>query len=372
MLVATTRRPVPAAGEFYSGERAKTLSFANIVVSIPPDKARNVGEVQWPSRTPGNPATDFVTVKAQRFDLTAARRWTDLHGAAGRKHRVLVFVHGFNNRFDDAVFRFAQIVHDARADVTPVLFTWPSRASVFSYGYDRESTNLSRDGLETVLNMLALDPAVSEVDILAHSMGNWLVLETLRQMAIRDRRIPAKIGDVMLAAPDVDVDVFSNEIADMGKQPPNFTLFVSQDDHALAASRFLWGSVSRLGAINPSTEPYKSELLAEHIKVIDLTNHEGVDTLNHGKFSTSPEVVRLVGERIEQGQSLTDTHVGFGDRLVSETTDVAASAGTGVGLILEAPIAAIDPDSRDNYSGEVHRLETEHGEVGSELTAGKN
>jgi esterase/lipase superfamily enzyme len=33
---------------------------------------------------------------------------------------VLVFVHGFNNRFEDAVYRFAQIVHDTRADVVPV------------------------------------------------------------------------------------------------------------------------------------------------------------------------------------------------------------------------------------------------------------
>jgi esterase/lipase superfamily enzyme len=47
---------------------------------------------------------------------------------------VLVFIHGFNNRFDDAVFRFAQIVHDADARVVPVLFTWPSRGSVLAYG----------------------------------------------------------------------------------------------------------------------------------------------------------------------------------------------------------------------------------------------
>ena len=62
--------------------------------------------------------------------------------------QVLVFVHGFNNRFEDAVFRFAQIIHDSRADVAPVLFTWPSKGSVFAYGYDRESANYSRDALE--------------------------------------------------------------------------------------------------------------------------------------------------------------------------------------------------------------------------------
>ena len=54
--------------------------------------------------------------------------------------QVLVFIHGFNDRFEDAVFRFAQVVHDSDAPVVPVLFTWPSRGSVLAYGYDREST----------------------------------------------------------------------------------------------------------------------------------------------------------------------------------------------------------------------------------------
>jgi esterase/lipase superfamily enzyme len=151
----------------------------------------------------------------------------------------LVFVHGFNNRFDDAVFRSAQFVHDAGTPIVPVLFTWPSRGSIFAYGYDRESTNFSRDGLEQVLNLLAKDQTVAEITILAHSMGNWLTLETLRQMAIRDRRLPAKIKDVMLAAPDVDVDVFANEIDDMGSPRPNFTLLASQDDRALALTKAL-------------------------------------------------------------------------------------------------------------------------------------
>ena len=98
---------------------------------------------------------------------------------------MLIFVHGYNNRFGDAVFRFAQLVHNSDADVTPILFTWPSRGSLLAYGYDRESAALSRDAFEQLLDMLIRDPAVGKVDILAHSMGNYLTLETLRQMAIR-------------------------------------------------------------------------------------------------------------------------------------------------------------------------------------------
>jgi esterase/lipase superfamily enzyme len=136
------------------------------------------------------------------------------HGTAARKHRVLIFVHGYNNRFSDAVFRLAQLVHDSDAEVTPILFTWPSRGSVFAYGYDRESATLSRDAFEQLLNMLVSDPAVGKIDILAHSMGNFLAVETLRQIGLRHGAIPPKIADVMLAAPDVDVDLFEKDVAD--------------------------------------------------------------------------------------------------------------------------------------------------------------
>ena len=163
LLVATTRRAVANPGELYSGERGYGLSFANIVVSVPPDRGREAGEIQWPKTSPGNPATDFVTTSVSRLDARAARAWLDARGSAANKHRVLIFVHGYNNRFSDAVFRAAQLVHDSGAEVTPILFTWPSRGSVFAYGYDRESANLSRDAFEHLLDMLVRDSAVREI-----------------------------------------------------------------------------------------------------------------------------------------------------------------------------------------------------------------
>ena len=325
MLVATTRRPTANPGELYSGERG-ALSFANIVVSIPPDRAREAGGIQWPRTSPGNPATDFVATGVSRLDFEATRAWLDSHGSATRKHRALVFVHGYNTRLGDAVFRTAQLVHDSGAEVTPILFTWPSRGSVFAYGYDRESANLSRDAFERLLDMLVRDPSVREVDILAHSMGNWLVVETLRQMAIRDRRVPSKIDDVMLAAPDVDVDVFGSEIADMGDPHPRFTLFASRDDKALALSKWIWGSDARLGAIDPKAEPYRSELAAEHVSVFDLTDIKSEDAANHNKFVNSPELVRLIGNRLAQGQTLSDGHETVADQ-------VLGAAANGVGAI---------------------------------------
>jgi esterase/lipase superfamily enzyme len=354
ILVATTRDEAQQVGEMFSGERGPALNFADIRVSIPPQ--REVGEVQWPKKLPPDPATDFATVSAERItkEQAVARFRESVADVPGR--RVLVFVHGFNNRFEDAVYRFAQIAYDSQADAVPVLFTWPSRGSLLAYGYDRESTNYSRDALEEVLAALARSPEVGEISILAHSMGNWLTLEALRQMAIRNGRIPAKIENVMMAAPDVDVDVFGEMIARMGEPRPDFTLFVSQDDRALAVSRKVWGGTARLGAIDPDDEPYRTELSENDIQAIDLTQIDTADSTHHAKFAESPEIVRSIGARLAQGQTMTDSRVGLGEHIVQATTGLTATVGTAAGLVLAAPVAVVDPATRENYGKHVGQL----------------
>lgn len=356
MIVATTRSPGETPVEMFTGERGRDPAFAHITVSIPPDSARTIGEVQWPSRVPGNPATDFVTLRADRVDRQEALDW--FHKAVARtpKRRVLVFIHGFNNRFEDAVFRFAQIVHDSGSPVVPVLFTWPSRASILAYGYDRESSTYSRDALESLLTALARDPAVGEISVLAHSMGNWVTLEALRQMAIRNGRVAPKIRNVILAAPDVDVDVFRTQLAAIRTPRPNVTLFVSQDDRALAVSRRVWGSSARLGAINPESEPYHTDLPRDGITVIDLTKLQTGDRLNHGKFAESPEVVQIIGQRLVAGQTMTDQRVGLGDRIIQLTAGAASTVGTAAGLVISAPVSALDETSRSNYGNHMQHL----------------
>lgn len=355
MFVATTRAPDQDAGVLFSGERGEP-AFAEMTVSIPPATRRKVGEVQWPSQLPGNPETDFVTLKVERLDRAQAVARFNKAVRKVPKRRVMVFIHGFNNRFEDAVYRFAQIVHDSSAGVVPILFTWPSRGSVFAYGYDRESGNYSRTTLENLLQDLARDPAVGEVSILAHSMGNWVTMEALRQMAIRNGSIPPKIANVMLAAPDVDVDVFRSQISDIHGKLPRFTVFVSQDDRALAVSRRVWGSTARLGAIDPDTEPYRTELAKAGMTVVNLTKLRSGDKLNHGKFAESPEVVQLIGTRLVEGQSITDSRVGLGDRLIQVTAGTAAAVGNVAGLAISAPLAVVDPHTRRNFNDRVEEV----------------
>jgi esterase/lipase superfamily enzyme len=352
MIVATTRTRAASPDELFAGGRSQKPQFADVVVSIPPDSVRRSGEVEFPKQLPGNPATDFVTLRADVIEKPQAIAAFSriLQKTPGRQ--VLVFVHGFNNRFEDAVYRFAQIVHDSRAVAAPVLFTWPSRGSLFAYGYDRESANFSRDALEDLLRWLSKNPEVSEVSVLAHSMGNWVTLEALRQMAIRDGRVAPKIKTVLLAAPDVDVDLAREQIATMGAQRPKFTLFLSEDDKALAASREVWGA-PRLGAVNPDVEPYKTMLASENINVINLTSYKGADGLDHGKFADNPRAIELVGSSLASGQTLSDSRVGLGEKILSTTAGAATSLGNVAGVIVSAPVAIVDPLTRDHFSDEI-------------------
>ncbi len=341
LLVATSRAATDRPGVPYGGERGDGLSLDRFVVSIPPDAARQVGEIQWPSSEPADPATSFAVVSRTRLGVPEAKAW--LH--SGPRRRVLVFVHGFNTRYDEAVFRFAQLVHDSGTDFAPVLFSWPSRGSVWAYAYDRESANWSRDALEEVLAAAAADPNVGEVTVLAHSMGGWLAVEALRQMAIRDRGVPKKIGNLILASPDLDVDIFRRQLAAIGKTP-RVTLFTSRDDKALDLSKRLAGGVDRLGAIDPATEPYRSVLEKSGVTVLDLTALRTGDGLNHGKFAQSPEVVKLLGARLIAGQPVGGGGVGIGDRLGAVALGAADTIGSAAGIVVTAPIAVFDGNAR--------------------------
>jgi esterase/lipase superfamily enzyme len=313
ILVATTRqRSSGDPGELFSRDRAPEVSYASIVVSIPPDSARKVGEVQWPLAPPGDPQRNFVTVSAEYLDSQSFSRAVSAVAKQTHRSKVLVFVHGFNNRFDEAVYRLAQISHDSQAPAIPVLFSWPSRGEVrlIAYAADRESANESRDSLEKLLDTLSLNPNVAEITVLAHSMGCAVTLEALRSKATRGT-LGGKIKNVLLVAPDVAVSDFQTEIAQLGHKRPRIALFVSQDDQALKLSRTIAGGVQRLGDINPTEEPYKSELARQGILVFDLTNLQG--GAHSRAFEDITSVMGMIKQRLAAGQQLSSSGTLSGD-----------------------------------------------------------
>jgi esterase/lipase superfamily enzyme len=327
MLVATTRAPSDAPGVVFTGERGDGLAFTDVAVSVPAD--RPVGSIQWPSGPNGDPAREFVVSRLEPLQRTDIAAWfTARHG---KKRRVLVFVHGFNTRFDASVFGYAQFIADTDASLVPVLFSWPSRGRVTDYVYDRESANFSRSDLAYVLTAAAASPKVDEVVVMAHSMGAWLAVEALRQMALKNGRVPAKITNVVLASPDLDIDVFERQMVDIGPSRPKVTIFVSRNDKALGISRLLAGQVTRVGAVDLNDPQYAARLeRARDITVVDLTALQGGDALNHSVFATQKDIVGLIGARLAGGQDLNEEN-----GLVAR---VGGGVGAAVGSVAAAPI----------------------------------
>lgn len=338
MFAATTRKPSDDAALRFGGERASRESYAQLTVSIPPN--HQPGQVTWSTGGRPDAALAFAALDFRTIEMGKAREALRQRIRQTGWSHVLVFVHGYNTRFDEAAFRLAQIAYDSGAPVTPVLFSWPSWGSLASYPYDRESASISRDALENLLQTLIEEPSVKQVTLLAHSMGGWLTLETLRQMIVRRGTIAPKLGDVMLAAPDVDIDVagFIGQTIQTARQKPKLTLFVSGDDRALSASRFLWGSRDRLGSIDADKEPYRSALKRQGVEVIDLTAIDTGSGLNHGKFAESPPVVQAIGRRLAAGQRLD------GETAATESVGAVAQGTIRVlGDVLTAPVRVLGP-----------------------------
>ena len=304
-LLVATNRSTADAGQMFDSRRAEEVSYASVTVSIPPDVARKTGEVQWPTTLPGDPRQSFVTVSANYLDKKSFA--ADLSVATKRNEsgKVLLFVHGFNNRFDQAVYRFAQITHDSRAPAIPVLFSWPSRGvmGLRAYQDDLESANNSRDAIEQLLDTIGENVNVKEVTILCHSMGCSPTLQALHSKALLAGRIGSKVKNVMLVAPDVNVNLFRAQMREMGSARPRFMLFVSQDDRALGLSSSIWGGITRLGQIDPDRDPYKADFRREGIIVFDLTGLRG--RAHSRAFREVTSVVGMIEQRFAEGQQMT-------------------------------------------------------------------
>lgn len=328
ILVATTRARDPRPGTYFGGERSEFVNYATLTVAVPPTHVP--GKIEWPSRAPGNVMTDFVVRDAAYLDserdfVKALNAQLAVRPPGRRK--VLVFIHGYNTMFAEGLYRFTQIVDDADAPAVPVLFTWASRGHLTDYVYDSNSATAARDELEHTLRLVFASNA-DEINILAHSMGNWVTVEALRQIKISANKPPVrKLGAIILAAPDIDIDVFKAQMRRFGKPRKPFFIIVSHDDKALRFSDFIAGGKQRLGAYSNDAE--LTELGAV---VIDMTDVKADDPSNHAKFAQLAEIAPQMRQVLARGV----TAQGKSEALKGQEASVVQGAG-GLG----APIKII-------------------------------
>ena len=121
----------------------------------------------------------------------------------------------------------------------PVLFSWASAGKLLDYVYDQNSTLAARNDLIEAGDILVASEARS-IDIVAHSMGNFLTVEAMRQAKLQNKfDRSGKLKNVILASADIDLDVFTDQMSVFPRSERRFYVLISEDDKALATSRLL-------------------------------------------------------------------------------------------------------------------------------------
>lgn len=298
VLYGTDRAPLEKAQRISFGDkRGKKLKLGSAVVTIP-TQAHNEGEIERPFEF------SFLWIKYQAKEDPKKHFTIHKIGELGReefvslskdilskssrfKDQAFVFIHGYNVSFDAALYRTAQMAYDFGFDGVPYMYSWPSVGGLVSYEYDQNSSIQARPYLREFLDIVTKESGAKEVHIIAHSMGNAPVMEVLRDLRIQpeDQRI-SNINQIVLAAPDIDRDVFINlakEIKGLGK---GMTLYVSSNDLAMKASRTYSGSI-RAGDI-----PEDGPIVIDGIDTIDVTSlSTSMFSLNHSLYADSGKIL---------------------------------------------------------------------------------
>jgi len=336
IFIATTRGRAEKPSELFDGRRSPITSYAEIEMTVPAIHKTGAIERRRASEA-ADPAKVFVAQKAIGFpdeDAFVRALRADIASKGGR---ALVFIHGYNTAFDGAVYRMTQIIHDSHYKGTPILFTWASGGKTVDYVYDSNSASAARDSLEQTLRLVAKAGA-KRIDIIAHSMGNWVTMEALRQLAISgDPDLGGRLGDVVLASPDIDVDVFKTQMARYGRPHKPFILFLSRDDRALRISGFLAGNRPRLGDYGDADDIAKLGVVS-----VDLSNVGSGDRLNHTKFAENPVLIQVLGERLQSGDDLAPSESLITDRVNRVVKGLGGAVGGAADIVITTPLEVLN------------------------------
>jgi esterase/lipase superfamily enzyme len=275
-----------APGDFY-GKARGDLQYGYLDVTIP--KTHQIAELESPQWT------DFsftVNVAADRKKFVLLDKVVPLAQPAfvdslkqaiakAPSRDVFIFVHGYNNTFEDAARRAAQLAYDLNFDGTPILYSWPSQASATSYTVDEAVTPISGLKMAEFLNTVVAQSGAARIHLIAHSMGNRVLIDALQ--AFLAKRAPDQrqhlFGQIVFTAPDVDRDYFAAAFDSLQGVAERLTLYASDSDYALHTSQIVHGA-PRAGSAGASIIKLRG---------LDTIDMSGVpaDMLGHSYFAAN-------------------------------------------------------------------------------------
>ncbi len=279
----------------------------------------------WRAARIDDPSVDYDEFMRRRMETRAM-----LHSVVGQRlaqtprKEVFLYSHGDNSTFDDAVATIANLWHFMGREGVPIAYTWPAGiGGLTGYTSDSESGNFTIFHLKMFLEDLAADPAIEKINILAHSRGTDVIIDAVRELTIAARAAgedPSKVlklGTIILAAPDIDMEVANQRISSerLPEVPDRLTIYLSPKDRALRLSNWLHNGVSRIGLLNTdklTPEQFQAVTYFKNIEMVD--SRVKTDFFGHGYFyqnpSASSDVILVLRDKkaagIENGRPLKE------------------------------------------------------------------
>lgn len=303
----TVTGSIPKASMPTAG-RADRLTLGRARVTIP-RIARSKGKILRPRQVAflnvslysesEDPRKHFTIGDFEALGDAAFVRAAQEHGAKAErfKDQAFVFVHGYNVTFENALYRTAQLAYDLEFDGVPYLYSWPSKGEESGYLYDRDSADRARGYFLTFLRKVASETKAKKIHIIAHSMGTRPLLEALRTDEGRlARRL--HIGEVILAAPDIDADIFREIAKTVAGAAGGFTLYASSNDRALKASKAIAGGKPRAGDVTAG-----GPIVVAGVDTIDITEAgpDSIVALNHTTYAERSHVLADIWLLLKEG-----------------------------------------------------------------------
>lgn len=270
----------------YSGLVSEEIQYGVCEVSIP--EGHQAGELESPQlfkfEVTLDPEKHVVLTNVECMPVETFR--AALRSEMDRKGKnIFVFLHGYNVSFEDAARRTAQMAYDLKFEGAPVFYSWPSQAKWYSYVMDKDNIQLSVAQIRSFLIDIATTSQADTINLIAHSMGNVGLTAALSEI---EQTSTPYFNQVVLAAPDIDADVFKNEIASkIVSKSHRTTLYTSKSDLALISSRY-FNQRNRAGDSGPEV------IVLDGIETIDAT---AVDSslLGHSYYGSNVTVLDDLG-----------------------------------------------------------------------------
>jgi esterase/lipase superfamily enzyme len=306
------RTSTPAGALTFGPDNADALSLGQAIVTIPKEHRveRGVSRPSWldllslqnpfredPARHFTLERLDVFSNEEQFLDAVAAR----MQAAREFKNQALVFVHGYRNTFDDALFRAAQLSFDTGFDGATFVYSWPSAGGIRYYVHDEENARLAEPHLEAFLDLVAEKSGAETVHVVAHSMGNQPLLRVMKRIAEKPGR-KNNIRSIVLAAPDVSWREMQEAASSLARLAGVATLYASRNDRALQISSQLRRGLPRAGDVTND-----GPVIVAGVDSIDVSA-TGTDifALNHNGFAEARELVEDLKLILRNGKRMPE------------------------------------------------------------------